>query len=80
MMRGRNMTTGAMQRAWLLGLLIVFFLPKRVECGYPGAVCTRQQGRDICKMSEIEPLGFYGLESIFHRNIGFAYGTDDECH
>lgn len=75
------MTTGAMQRAWLLGLLIVAALPKHVECGYPTepGACKVHQGRDLCTYSEVEPLVFYGLEEIFHRNIGFAYASDTDC-
>ena len=79
MMRGRNMTTGAMQRAWVLGLLIVFFLPKRVECGYPGGVCALHQGRDVCTSYEVEPLGFYGIEMVLGRDVGFAYSRGDDC-
>ncbi len=79
MMRGRNMTTGAMRRAWLLGLLIVFMMPKHVDCDYPGEVCTVTQGRDICKHAQIEPLGFYGIELVLHRDVGFAYATEAEC-
>lgn len=79
MIRGRNMTTGALQRAWLFGLLLVFFLPKRVECTFPGEVCTVTRGHDICKSYELEPFGFYGIELLAHRNIGFAYSVDTEC-
>ena len=79
MIRGRNMTTAGFRFAWLLGLLIVFFLPKEVDCGYPGHACTTRQHGETCTYSEVEPFGFYGLESLFHRDIGFAYSTDTDC-
>jgi hypothetical protein len=67
--------------AALIAILVVFFLPKRVRCGYPGAAdCTIKGARwTTCTMSELEPLGLYMIELVAKRDVGFAYSTDDKC-
>ena len=80
MIRGPNQTARGMQVTLLIIAILFAILPKRIECHYPGEVCKITSGRDICTTYDSEPMLFYGLESIFHRNIGFAYSTETECH
>jgi hypothetical protein len=55
-------------------------LPKRVECSYPGATCGHAgRWRTTCTSFEIEPLGFYVIELLAKRDIGFAYSVGDDC-
>jgi hypothetical protein len=75
-----RMTSSGRQLAFLFAVLIAFALPKRVECGYPGAVCAVRQGRETCTPYEIEPWGFYLLENLLSRDVGFAYTSGDDCH
>ena len=65
--------------AFLIAVLIAFALPKRVECGYPGGMCTHVLGKEHCTTYELEPWGFYWLEKLFKRDIGFAYKTGEDC-
>jgi hypothetical protein len=65
--------------AFILGVLIAIALPKRVECGYPGGSCERIVDHRACRSYEIEPFGFYLLESVFDRDLGFAYSSGDDC-
>jgi hypothetical protein len=75
------MTTRGRQLAALFGLVIVFFLPKRVDCGYPEATCGHAgMFHTHCTDYEVEPLGFYLLEYVFKRDIGFAYSSGEDCH
>jgi hypothetical protein len=73
------MTSNGRRIAGLIGVVIAFALPKQVECGYPGATCERIVDRRACHSYEVEPFGFYLLENVFGRNIGFAYSTGDDC-
>ena len=73
------MSSNGRRIAGLLGVLIAIALPKRVECGYPGATCDRIVDRRSCRSYEIEPFGFFLLENVFNRNIGFAYSSGDDC-
>ena len=75
------MSSRGKQIAGLIAILLVFFLPKRVRCGYPGADdCTRKGALwTTCSMSELEPLGLYVIELVAKRDVGFAYSTDDIC-
>jgi hypothetical protein len=74
------MSTRGTRLAFLVAVAIAFFLPKRVECSYPGASCGHAgRWRTICTDFEIEPLGFYVLELAAHRDVGFAYSTGDDC-
>jgi hypothetical protein len=70
-----------MRWAFLFGVVLALALPKRVECGYPGAEDCRRQGkwRTMCTAYELEPFGIYLLELAFRRDIGFAYSTDEDC-
>ena len=65
--------------AFLIGVVIAFMLPKRVECGYPGAYCGRIVDKEKCVRYDVEPWGFYLLEVVFKTNIGFAYSSEEEC-
>lgn len=73
------MTSSGRVKALILGILIAFALPKRVECGFPGNECTRYLGRTQCTGYEIEPLVFSWLEHLFDRDIGFAYKSGEDC-
>jgi hypothetical protein len=75
------MTARGRQLAFLVGLLIVFGLPKRVDCGYPGTTCTRpgQFRHEVCTPYEIEPYGFYLIERLVGHDVGFAYSVHEDC-
>lgn len=76
-----SMTSNGRRIALVVAVIVLFLLPKRVECGYPGAVCGRAGVlQQLCKTYELEPLGFFLLESVAERDIGFAYTTGEECH
>jgi hypothetical protein len=74
------MTTRGTRIALLIAVAIGLALPKRVDCSYPGATCnhTGARGRS-CTGYQIEPLGFYLIELVAHRDVGFAYETGDDC-
>lgn len=76
----RNMSTRGKQFGVVFALVLVFMLPKRVECGYPGAKCRRpaSYGR-TCVDKELEPFGFYLLELLFEDDVGFAYSVTEDC-
>lgn len=76
-----NMTTRGKQLAVLFGLIVVFAVPKHVECGFPGAdKCTHKasMGR-VCTPYELEPFGFYLIEKLASANVGFAYSSGEDC-
>jgi hypothetical protein len=75
-----RMTSSGRQLAFLVAVLIAFALPKRVECGFPGGACTVHHGKEVCTSYEVEPWGFYLLENVFSRDIGFAYSSGEDCH
>ena len=79
-MRHPRMSTRGTRFAFVFAVVIAGLLPKRVECGYPDATC-RQTGRwrTICIDFEIEPLGFYLIELVAKRDVGFAYSAGDDC-
>ena len=82
MIRGRGMSSSGMRWAFLFGFLLACALPKRVECGYPGAPSCAVEGvrlRVMCTPYEVEPFAFYMLELAFKRDIGFAYSTNRDC-
>ena len=60
--------------AFLIGAVIAFALPKKVERGtHPGPTgypCTRY---------EVEPWGFYLIELVVGGKVGFAYSSDEDC-
>lgn len=72
--RGKRITAA-------IAVIIAFLLPKNVECGYPGGECGRiGMFRQVCKYYELEPLGFFLLERLLDRDVGFAYRKGEECH
>jgi hypothetical protein len=73
------MTSGGRRVAFLIGVIIAFMLPKRVDCGFPAGTCTRFVGRSQCTPYEVEPWGFYLIEKLARRDVGFAYSHDDGC-
>jgi hypothetical protein len=78
------MTSSGRRWAFLIGVVIAFMLPKRVECGYPGGLCERAIGSTAGGAGkgcyyEVEPLGFYAIEYLAGRDIGFAYSSGDDC-
>jgi hypothetical protein len=78
--RASGMTSGGKRIAFFLGIAIALALPKRVDCGYPGADCKQIGGGKTCATYEVEPLGFYLIEYVVGRNVGFAYSSGDDCH
>lgn len=74
------MTTRGTRIAFAIAVLIGLALPKRVECGYPGATCAHVgRARTMCTSYEIEPLGVYLIELVAQRDVGFAYESGDDC-
>lgn len=73
------MTSNGRLVAFLIGIVIAFMLPKRVECGFPGAHCGRIAGKDRCTRFDVEPWGFYLIETLAKTNVGFAYSSQEEC-
>ncbi|MEO7092142.1 MAG: hypothetical protein ABI175_02750 [Polyangiales bacterium] len=72
--RGKRITA-------FIAVIIAFLLPKDVECRYPGGECGRHgMFRQICKDHELEPLGFFLIEKLVQRDVGFAYRATEECH
>jgi hypothetical protein len=76
------MTSRGRLIALFVGLTLAFALPKRVECGFPDARACAHPGsrpREVCTDYEVEPWGFYLLESLVGRNVGFAYSSGQDC-
>ena len=73
------MTSSGRRWAFLIGVIIAFALPKHVECGYPGGTCRRTDGKAQCTMYEVEPWGFYLIEYVAGRDVGFAYSSGEDC-
>jgi hypothetical protein len=74
------MTSSGRRIAFFVGMLIAFAIPKKIECGFPGGVCQHPgPSRSTCTPYEVEPWGFYLIEYIAGRNVGFAYSSDEEC-
>ena len=79
-MFARGMTSRGKQVTALIALALMLFLPKHVECGYPGGACAKTGPfRMVCRPWEVEPLGFYLIELIAERDVGFAYSTGEDC-
>ncbi len=75
-----GMTSSGRRIAGICGLLIALLLPISVECGYPGGECaTWGAMRTVCHREDLEPFGFYLLERVAGRNVGFAYSSNVEC-
>lgn len=73
------MTSSGKRLAFVIGVVLALALPKRVDCGYPGGVCEVSRGKRTCTPYEIEPWGFYLLENVLGRDVGFAYSSGDGC-
>ena len=79
-MIGPGMTSRAKQVVGLIAVLLALLLPKRVPCGYPGGECARPgMYRRMCQVYEVEPIGFYLVEWVVSRDVGFAYSTGESC-
>jgi hypothetical protein len=75
------MTSTGRRWAFLIGALIALALPKKVECGFPGGYCPHAGPRGlVCTSYEVEPWGFFLIEYVAGRDVGFAYSSDDDCH
>ncbi len=75
-----SMTSRGKRIALLVALIILFFLPKHVECGYPDAECGHSGIlHQFCKSYEVEPIGFWLVEKVAHQNVGFAYSRGETC-
>jgi len=68
-----RMTSSGKRLAFFVGVLLAFALPKRVDRGMV------LHGKQACTQYEIEPWGFYLLENLLGRDVGFAYSSGDEC-
>ena len=76
----RGMSSTGKRWAALLGVMGALALPKQVVCGYPGGECRRDAPfRQVCEAYELEPIAFYFIELLAHRDVGFAYKTGDKC-
>jgi hypothetical protein len=74
------MTSRGKRIASLIALIVLFLLPKRVECGYPDAECGHDAIlHQYCQYYEVEPLGFWLIEKVAHQNVGFAYSSGETC-
>jgi len=74
------MSTRGTRIAFLFAVAIAFLLPKWVACGHPGGSCGRAgRWRTTCTDYEIEPLGFYAIELLVGRDVGFAYSSGEDC-
>lgn len=79
-MRHPSMSTRGTRLTFVFAVIVAFLLPKRVECGYPGATCGHAgKWRTTCTDVEIEPIGFYVIELIAKRDVGFAYSAEEDC-
>lgn len=79
--RASGMTSGGKRIAFFVGVVIALSLPKRVDCGYPGANCKQAGGGGkTCVPYDVEPLGFYLIEYVVGHDVGFTYSTGDDCH
>lgn len=74
------MTSNGRRLAFLIGIVIAFMLPKKVECGFNGASgCgTIIDGRR-CTPYEVAPWGFYLIEFFANGNVGFRYSSGIDC-
>ena len=71
--RGKRIT-------FAFALAVVFALPKRVECGYPGGSCKHPGTFNrVCTSSELDPWGIYLIELLAKTDVGFAYSTTEDC-
>lgn len=74
------MSTRGTQLTLLVAAVIALALPKWTPCTYPDEICARPPGAGAgCRGGEVEPLGFYLIELVAHRDVGFAYSAGDDC-
>jgi len=74
------MTTRGKRLGILFAVLVLFGLPKHVDCGFPAASCGHPGVLgQYCRTYELEPLGFYLLEQALGRDVGFAYSSGEAC-
>jgi hypothetical protein len=79
-MRHPSMSTRGTHLAFVIAVAIAFFLPKRVECSFPGQTCGHAgKYRTLCTDYQVEPLGFYAIELVAKRDVGFAYSSESDC-
>jgi hypothetical protein len=77
---GPGMTSRAKQITALLAVSLGLLFPRQVECGHPGGECAVPgMNRTMCSTHEVEPLGFYLVEWLVGRNVGFAYSRGQTC-
>ena len=75
-----SMTSRGKRIALVVALIILFFLPKHVECGFPDAQCGHSEIlHQYCKYYEVEPVGFWLLEKAAGKDVGFAYSSGEAC-
>lgn len=75
-----GMTSSGKQLTALIAIALAGFIPKHVECGFPGNECLRYgRAKLVCRDYEVEPIAFFLLERFFERDIGFAYSTGETC-
>jgi len=74
-----SMSTRGTRLAFVFAVVIAGLLPKHVDCAFPGNTCARIVDHRECRDYEVEPFGFYLLELVFRRDIGFAYESGDDC-
>lgn len=73
------MTSNGRRIAFLIAVMIVFFMPKKVDCHYPGALaCSPLEGisRRACTPYDVEPFGFFLIEHLASGNVGFVYSRE----
>lgn len=76
----KGMTTRGKRITGAFAVLIAFMLPKHVDCGYPDGRCGYVgMFKHFCTPYELEPLGFYLIEKVAHRDVGFAYKRGEQC-
>lgn len=75
-----GMTSRGKRITAVIAIMIAFFLPKHVDCGYPDGRCNHEgMFRQTCTPYELEPLGLFLIEKLAHRNVGFAYTSGETC-
>lgn len=75
-----SMTSRGKRVAGVIAVILLFLLPKHVDCGFPGGECKHAAFlQRTCTPYELEPLGFYLIEKVAERNVGFAYTRGETC-